>query len=426
MAFKPWTAEDFLRLFLRIAPKSYSASLESEANGQGMDPYAAMAKVNERVSQALNTNQQAYYIRPSSLATGAPSQGEAKATVTLQISRAAPAAGSVILPRGTLFVADVRAIDGTILNGDVFESTVDVTFAAGVLGPLAVPVQAVRAGYQGNVLANSIKRFVPLGNYIIKNATIGASNVVSAPPVPDRFLPTMLGRYVRIISGANINTVPRRILSVTQGATDVAVLDSPALTTGAATIEVEEWQDLGFVVSQPQAAVGGRHGTLDANGEERNIGRQPGESDNAYRKRVEAVSDVVSPGAIYRAVARVLTPYGIPFEILETRDPHGFMGFIYDLHPYDVFDIDDPLAPVYVGPTSATRFFLVKIQQGLQGDFGFFYDANVLNNAYDVSNMLNFYDGTPVIWNSLVRAVEESLNQAKAAGIAFRIVRYSA
>lgn len=425
MPFKPWKISDFIGLFRRLVPDAYSVPMETEAGGQGADPVYGFAAQSTRVSEAINTTQQSYFIFPHSQQTGEPASGPSNAQVTLLVSRTS-SAGTITIPAGTVFVADVLNSDGTILDGEFFISQNDLIFGPGQLGPVVCFCKAERIGYQGNVRAGSIKRFALLGTIAPKNVAVTGGNTLVGRPVADRITEAFVGRYFRVTSGVDANTAPRRIEAVSSGTTgDQVVFSGPALAFPATiNIEIEEWSELGFAVEQPEDAVYGRHASLDAIGEERGVARRSGEPDNDYRPRIASIDDVVSPGAIQRALNRIFIPLGITFEVRETRDPLGFRGFVWDRDPWDFFDIASPGSPVYVGPNHATRHFLVIIHQGLQGEYGFFYDTtNFPTNAYDTKVLKNFYDGHPVIWESAVRQAVQELNEIKAAGVSFSIVR---
>ena len=427
MAFDPTDYDAFLALWRTLFPKSYTVPIETEGDGQGLDVYAQQAAQFARLSDALNTTTQAYYLRPHSTQTAPESAGARRATGSVEVSRAAPATGAITLSQGTQFVADVRSPDGSILDGIFVEATEDVLLPAGTLGPYSVPVRAVRPGYQGNVPAGSIVRFALRGRATIVGATVEVGNVLRDTGVPDRLTQAMVGQYVRLVGGANGGTVPRRILSVTQGATSFAVLDgAPLVAPDTLTqAEVEEFGDLGLTVSQASALSGGRHGFLDAIAADRNTGRQPGESDEQLRARLVALDDVVSPAAIRRAASRVLSPLGIAFDLRETRDPGGLFGFVYDLHPYDAFDLFSNASPVYVDEPSSVTFFVLLVAFGSQGEFGFAFDAPYPRNAYDATtaNALNFYDGSPRLYLAALASLYDAINRARAAGVGWVLAR---
>jgi hypothetical protein len=84
----------------------------------------------------------------------------------------------------------------------------------------------------------------------------------------------------------------------------------PAVITDSANLTawaVLDWAlDLGLTVTNPLSPAGGRVGMLDAIGFDRNLPRNVGESDAAYRQRVHQVADTITPNAVRRMLNRVL------------------------------------------------------------------------------------------------------------------------
>lgn len=87
---------------------------------------------------------------------------------------------------------------------------------------------------------------------------------------------------------------------------------------------VATFYDATIQVRNIAAMSGGKAGMLDQLGFDRGLPRRFGESDDAYRFRVRALPDTVSPDAIQRTVKDILTPYGASadFEFIETFDPN--------------------------------------------------------------------------------------------------------
>ena len=419
MSFEPSTKDDLLDLWRSLFPRSYTVPIEEGNNGQGLDIYAQQAAQFSRLSEAIAVSTQAYYLRPHSSQVRPEAAGERRATGSVEVRRIGSAVGSLTLIAGTRLVVRERNSDGVEVDGVTFATSADATIPAGTLGPVTVPVTAERPGYQGNVTAESISAFAERGRATIPAAVVGAANDISDTPIPDFFTLAMIGQYVRIIGGPNAGTFPRRILSVTQGSPNVAVVDGPALVPGATTqVEVEEFADLSLTVSQPTATSGGRHGWLDAIGRDRGTGRAPGETDEDYRRRLVALPDVVSPAAILRILARILTPLGIGYAFSETRDPATLIGMIWDFHAFDYGTLVDG---VVFAP--ATRFFLVRVGLGGEGEFGMPYDAPYPSNAYDAPGAaLNFYDGYPAEYRALIEALYQSIERARAAGVGWALV----
>lgn len=420
MSFEPSTTEDLLALWRTLFPRSYTVPIEQGNNGQGLDVYAQQAAQFARLSEAIAVSTQAYYLRHHSSEVRPPAAGERRAVGTVEIARSGSAVGEVTVIAGTRLVVRERNSDGVLVDGVGFTLAEDATIPAGSLGPVTVAVTAERPGYQGNVSAGSITAFADRGRATVPAATIGVDNQISDTSRPDWFTVGMIGQYVRIVGGANAGTFPRRILGVTQGTPSVAVVDGPALVFPDVTtqVEVEEFADLSLTVSQPTETTGGRHGWLDAIGRDRGTGRAPGETDEDYRRRLVDLPDVVSPAAILRILARILTPLGIGYALMETRDPATLIGMIWDFHAFDYGTIVDG---VVFAP--ATRFFLVRVGLGTEGEFGMAYDSPYPSNAYDApGDALNFYDGYPAGYVALIEALYQSIERARAAGVGWALV----
>lgn len=74
---------------------------------------------------------------------------------------------------------------------------------------------------------------------------------------------------------------------------------------GGAGWRMAEWaQDWGLVATNPASPSGGALAMLDALGQEKDLPRLPGESDDEYRLRITRIADVVTPNAVKRALVR--------------------------------------------------------------------------------------------------------------------------
>ena len=416
--FLPLTKSELLALWRKIFPRGYTEPIENQAGGQGLDAFAQQAAQFENVAEAANVTTQAYYLRFHSTQTAPPAQGALASVGQLSITRLAPANGPITIIQGTEFIETRRNPDGVVVEGERFRSTADAVFVAGDLGPVLVPVQNTRVGYQGNMPPESITNFALRGTASVAG-TVYPDGAVGDGGTPDRFTQAMIGQYVRITTGPDFGTFPRRILSVDNLIPGVtrAILDGPALTVGSTPqIEVEEFADLGLSVAQNASTTGGRHGWLDAIGQDRGILRQQNEPDNVYRARLVDLPDVVSPAAILRIAARVFTPLGLSYRLLETRGP-GLLGFIWDESPYDVGDLCS--GNVLLDANDAVRFFVLCVEIGNQGEFGAPYDTPFANNAWDVLA----FDGYPVDYLAALGAVYSAIENARAAGIHWTLVR---
>jgi hypothetical protein len=170
-------------------------------------------------------------------------------------------------------------------------------YATGTVTLTRTTVAAEVTVKAGSVFKSSIgnRRFVTT-----KDNTFGVGiasitvDVRASQPSPQWNLP---GPVTGIISG-----------NTTQGWLDeieFLILDPPY---GDATISV----------SSSALMSGGKHATLDAIGKDRGISRHNTETDDQYRWRVIKLPDVVSLGAVNRALAQLLQPFDLVYTLRET------------------------------------------------------------------------------------------------------------
>lgn len=423
MGFDPISMGELLELWRKIFPISYTEPIEDEGDGQGFDLYTQQAAQFARVADAVNVTAQAYYLRPHSTQTGAPASGAVRATGTVQITRTPPAVGSFTLIAGTLLVSVQVDARGVEIEGVTFRLLEDVTLPGGSTAPVLASIEAERVGYQGNLPAARIDRFLARGRATIEGATVIAPQQIRDTGTPDRFTAGMVGQFVRLATGLNAGTYPRRIVQTnTAGDLTTIEVDGPALTADAGvTVQVLEFADLGLTVEQLDPTTGGKHGWLDAIGFDRNAARALNEDDEAYRLRLASLDDTISPAAIMRIANRVLSPLGIPWRFQETRDTWtgtGLIGFILDHNALDWGSFEDGI--VLIDEAHAVRFFILRVGLSGLGDFGSFYDApNTPNpNAADVA----FLDGYALGYVGALRALWKAVEAARAAGVAWEIV----
>lgn len=421
MAFEPLDKEDLIELWRRIFPASFTVPIEDEADGQGLDVFAQQAAQFERVGDAVNRSTQAYYLKPHSAQTEVEAMGPAPAAGSVEIARSPPLAGAIVLVAGTLLRAVQLDSQGDEVFGPLFALTADVTLPAGSIALVVAALEAVRPGYQGNLSARRITRFELLGRAAV-TADVVDTNTLIDDGTPDRFTEGMLGQFVRFTTGLNVATFPRRILTAIEGATTKITVDGPALVfpDPGISVAVLEFEDLALTVTQPSPTTGGRHSFLDAIGFDRNAKRTADETDPIYRDRLCNLDDTISPAAILRIAARILTPKGIPFRLKETRDTlGGLRGFIWDFDPFDFGDISN--GQVLLSEVSAVRYFALCVGPSDLGEFGFAFDGSLLPNpaAWDDG----FFDGFPAEYLACLGALHEAIERGRAAGIAWDLIR---
>jgi hypothetical protein len=418
MTSQPTTQDDLLELWRRLFPLSYTRGIEFENDGQGFVPFQAWAAMLARVAEATAVSSQAYYLLPSSLAVRPWAAGAQAATGVVQIHRSAPAWADLLIPAGTLLVARLRTSDGTVVDGPEFALVDDVAIPGGSLGPVPAAVRSTRVGYQGNLPPTRISAFVTLGTATVVG-TATAPDVLQDNGQPDRFTLSMLGRYLRITSGPDASPVPRRIVDVVQtGATVTVRVDGPVLLGGPFVAEVEEWEDLGLTVDQPDATSGGRHGWLDAIAYDRGLFRQLGETDEQLRARVASLDDVVSPGAVIRLCDRLLTPAGIPWRLIEAGDPVLLTAFRWELGAGGTGAVEQ----VTIDFATRRRMFAIALGPTGQGEDGTQLDTVL--GATDTNDLDGdaTLDGGPQQWLAVLAALRAQLDRIRAAGVAALIL----
>lgn len=438
---------ELLALWRLVLPPSYTVPIETEANGQGFDVPSAQAALFAEVSAAIVQTWQAQYVRQYPTQIADPASGPVQATVALQIGRNAASNYDLWFPAGARLYAQQDSSRGEALELPVFEVVADTLLASGSDGPITVNARAVYPGTAGNVRAGSIVRFRREGRAAVLCQLVAVDRFVRVAPTlgspnPDHFDPLAVGRYVTLTSTAGITTVPlppRRITAVQNNGEEITF--TPALAAadvnGTATVSVVEWEDLGVVVSQPSAATGGKYGTLDAIARDHGMQRVDGESDAELSERVARLVEVVTPGAINAILARILSPCGIRFRLLETGDPLTFKGVIWDIDAWDFGSLSPNLnngsgsyfgnGSVYVDEGSAWTYFVVAMSQGNAGEIGAAWTASPVSapnpaNAFDASFA---WDGWPVEYGTCLAQAADAINQARAGGVGWSYYRDS-
>lgn len=145
-----------------------------------------------------------------------------------------------------------------------------------------------------------------------------------------------------------------------------------------------------ILIDQPEPLTGGRHAQLDAIGRERSMPRIAGEPDLDYAYRLSDIPDVVSPNAIDRLAAQILSPHGIHYQIYEART--DLPGFVLDHSPLDAGSMQksDPwFGSLLFSKQTSGRYFAIVVElehvEGASGG-GLPLDAqNAGINAYDAA-----------------------------------------
>lgn len=418
------TPEDLQRTFRDVTDPNYAEPLEED--DLSWDAVAVEAATIARASAAIETNSQAFYLLPSSRETAPSAQGAQKAEGWVFVSRL-PGSGafSLRIPAGKGVVMARLDSRGQPAQLEAFVLNTDLVFDVGELGPLSAVVVATRPGNQANHgLVDGVSLALE-GSRTVELSAIVASGLLTDTGKPDVFTAGDVGRYLRIQGEAT----PRRIASYSQTAQGLGqVMVEGGTITGSQRATLLEWSELGVVLEQVTPLEGGRHAELEAIGQgERGMPRGPGEADLDYAYRVSELPDVVSPAAIERTLARILSPLEIPYELLEVRDP-GLRGFVLDVTPLDAggacLGSSQWSGAVLLSDSATKRFFLVCVtpREDL-GFYGLFLDAaNAGVNFYDCAEQAA--DGGGLGYQNALATLWNALNTARAGGVSFRLVEH--
>jgi hypothetical protein len=203
-------------------------------------------------------------------------------------------------------------------------------------------------------------------------------------------------------------------------------------------------------VTNTIAATGGRPGTLDAIGNERNLPRQVGEADVSYQVRIRTLPDTVSPNAILRQLKNYFRPYGVSWRAIETwqheyqecYDAPDEPATIYENYDANLFCYDDPrpgtpMQNRWLGENDYLGAFVVEVEMPPTiSDFGFAYDDTADTEAdvqtaggirafaaYDVPDTLTApalppcFDGVDFGAEAFFLNLYNLLDEIKAGGI---------
>lgn len=248
------------------------------------------------------------------------------------LSAAGPARATVVVQfyRPHAGAGAVTVLAGTMvrapLGGQTFRTTEPAVFGGADLGPISVIAESIGYGYEYNVK----------GQFVAPNNQIAPGEI------------TVI---------------------------DLPLQDPPF---GDPSIQVRNVGD----------ATGGRPGTLDAHGAERDLPRRPGESDGDYASRIRMISDTVSPAAILRQLERYLTAAGVGWRAVETFqheyqecwDPPSLGPTPFENYDQNLFSYDDPRprSPIqnrWLSDSDHVGCGIVEVDRlGPIADYGFAYD----------------------------------------------------
>jgi hypothetical protein len=273
---------------------------------------------------------------------------------------------------------------------------------------------------------------------------IGAATVGYGFHIADALVTNVTGKCgaFYLTSG----TFGTSVQGLASGATlpvDITYENTPIVAeSGTASWQVLDWvTDWGITLTNLAQPANGRSPMLDQLGDERKVARAPGESDDAYRLRVAAVADVVTPNAIKRAINKVLVPLGLTgcfreigqdtfpglfFDGASTdpSDSAGALDYDFTVNPADRFK-------VMVDHLEMRAFMLIGVPDiPATSDFGFFFDGTTGDAVQGSPGAFDLYgtgfgalDGFASVTTTVYKAVYQAVDSVRAGGVGFDLYR---
>lgn len=228
----PLTYDDLLALWQGATDASYSTPLVQAGEGKGFEVYAQGFAQLALVSAAIDQATQAAYVLPWSGQSDAPASGEAKATVTLSLTRTKAFDKVLVLGAGLVFFQEQQTdwslpVGEVVLTGRRYTLVEDLVFLPGESGPLTGLAVAEFAGFGYNyprpasithVDQPGVGRSNTFASVAVSNLSMGAVQpppneqvLLAARNVPDMFAPDHVGQYVMLTAGQNAGLAARMV-----------------------------------------------------------------------------------------------------------------------------------------------------------------------------------------------------------------------
>lgn len=444
----------YLDLLGRLFPEEYVLPLKDP--GPGYELFQAMAKVAERMSQAVDHFDQGSYI------LSAPDG--AKATTLVEFYRADKSAlvqfsgivNAVFASGGfTTAIVDnslTLVTDSLVGHGIRFLTGAATGVFLPILHNLTNLIQFSPAAYAikiGDAYQVEFDQVTVKAGTVVSTSNGGRNFVTTAdaPPFTNNGSPTDLVvsnvPATAIVESYEYNVpgpVTRESGEVLPGDIDTIVFPMQDPPFGDPTIQVRQLID----------ATGGIDPYIDQLGADRGIARETGEPLAAYRQRIRTLPDTVSPDAMNRAIKALLAAVSGTFTLLETWsmnyqtvfDAPVIKGVATSQGTYDsnLFVFDDPrehFANRWLDENEDQAAFIMLVTRLAAGlDFGMAYDDSGLVPSdfqeavgrravpsYDVSANLTplevqpCLDGPDTFTNALYASIYRILQQIKPAGV---------
>lgn len=207
------------------------------------------------------------------------------------------------------------------------------------------------------------------------------------------------------------------------------------------TWSILDYGSLGVSLEAVGSLSGGRDNDLYLLGRDRGMYQQPGETDDAFRKRVTSLPDVVSPNAVLRTVNKALAPYHVRGNAIDVGTE--LTGVFMDVDPalapgsvgaFDLYSPGDaePTDPwiLALSVEEAYGYGLVLVPPLGFGDFGAFFDEGPVYfdepaEVFSSSSFTGWADGYAVEEAAVYSAIHTTLDKVTGGGIHFDIVKDS-
>lgn len=214
-----------------------------------------------------------------------------------------------------------------------------------------------------------------------------------------------------MLNGTTAATITGTVSGATLTSATVIYGPSSFATEANVSWRIMSWDvDFGLTVTNVLSPSGGRLGVLDAIGDERNIKRASGETDDVYRLRVASVADTVAPNAIKRALNKALgsIPYcyreaingKLPGFFFDAEDAFDYFTIAFAGDMDGVFAQDEEVVLENIADGRIFMFFRFGRLDGLPLGFGVTYDVPDMF-PYDEEV---FYDGIASLLTLIYKA----------------------
>ena len=205
----------------------------------------------------------------------------------------------------------------------------------------------------------------------------------------------------------------------------------------AETVEwiVRDWRDLGFTITSIRQVTLGRDDDLGLIGDNRGMYPEPGESEDAFRRRIAQLPDSITPAALTRVLNRLLAPLKLKGRVIDIGDEvHGFFldkdAFDYYADPTDPFP-ENPWK-LWLDMPEAYGHFYALVPWIAEGDYGVFFDVGpsiylpdkglYLGPCWDDGFLSEPDPLLPTPGQTIYKNIYREMNRRKLGGVGFTLI----